>query len=279
MIYRTTCIYFGGLTLHPAQLLLVHSVYIISSLFTTFQMSFSSSFESSDQYNNIPTSSDSYTVVINGDPRASSPSSSSPPPTPNELQYSSSSNHKSYAHNSFSKGFTSASPNHSYILSAGPLWDPNGEQITSTSNPRWSSGWNHTTCCEFRACLSLPSSASLPVRFSAFCGCLDNGVLYALKHALCLPFTFGTLASVASEGDYSPACCGCGVCLGIVGGGCLLGHAVLPCAVKIRRRAAAKYGVGEGWGWSLANVCCCPFAAMIQTLMQVEEVEGGRVGW
>ncbi|GMI35360.1 hypothetical protein TrRE_jg12490, partial [Triparma retinervis] len=183
-------------------------------------------------------SSDSYTVLINGDPR-----------------------------------FTSDNPNHSYILSAGPLWDPNGDHTTSTSNPRWSSGWNHTTCCEFRACLSLPSSSTLSARFSAFCGCLDNGVFYALKHAVCLPFTFGTLASVASDGDYSPAWCGCGICAGIVGGGGLLGHAVLPCGVKVRRKAAAKYGVKEGWGCSLANVCCCPFAAMVQTLMQVEEVE------
>ena len=65
---------------------------------------------------------------------------------------------------------------------------------------------------------------------------------------------------------------GVGVGMGVFGG------PVLPCAVKVRRKVVERYEIDEGYAGSVVHVCCCPGAALIQMLMQVEEEEGGRVG-
>jgi len=159
----------------------------------------------------------------------------------------------------------------SYILNK-PLWNP-----TPLAQDNSGKGWNHTTCCELRPILRLPRGSTTRDKLSACCGCLDNGVTYSLKHVLCLPFTFGTLSSIASDGEYSPLLCGAGICAGVTVGFGLLGQALLPCGVKVRRKTVEKYGMDESFGCSIVHVVCCPYASMIQTLMQVEEEENGTV--
>jgi hypothetical protein len=120
--------------------------------------------------------------------------------------------------------------------------------------------------------------ASADDNMTACCGCLDGGVGYLLKHCACLPFTFGKVANITSDGEFSSLGCGCGITAGFFVGAAACGAPVLPCAVAVRRKIVAKYNLEEGYCRSILQVLCCPGASLAQMLMQVEEEEEGHVG-
>ena len=114
-------------------------------------------------------------------------------------------------------------------------------------------------CCEPQGC----------------CGCLDRGLCYTYRHVCCLPCTFGRLAQVGAGHGYCGCCVGFGV--GIACGAYVTGHAVLPCAVSVRRALVAKYALPESWCVSFLHIWCCPVVSILQMAMEVEEREGGII--
>jgi Cys-rich protein (TIGR01571 family) len=136
---------------------------------------------------------------------------------------------------------------------------------SSEGGVRGDGRWAHTSCCELH-------------RGDDCCGCIDNGACYIVKHACCLPCSFGTISEKISDGEYSRLCCGLGITAGFVIGAGLFGGPMLPCAVRVRRRAVEKYGIKENFCESLARICLCPGASLIQMLMEAEEEEHGDVG-
>ena len=127
-------------------------------------------------------------------------------------------------------------------------------------------GWQHSTCCDVLFCCK-PQGC---------CGCLDRGVCYVVTHSCCLPCTFGRLAQVGAGRDYH--CCCIGFALGFALGACVTGHAVLPCAMSVRRALVHKYSLAEGWCTSFLHIWCCPFVSVLQMAMEVEEREVGTLG-
>ena len=121
--------------------------------------------------------------------------------------------------------------------------------------------FRHSSCCEFH---KVDYNEDSQTNFSLCCGCMDNGVGYLVKHCLCLPFTFGTMARIASEDEYSSLGCGAGLCAGVVVGVGVCGAPILPCAVKVRRSVVEKYGIKERFGESVVRVLCCPGASLVQ---------------
>lgn len=141
--------------------------------------------------------------------------------------------------------------NLSYINNAVPIWLAGGGGKNDLYGPApVKKIWHHSTCCEVT---EVNSSKGC-------CGCLDRGGWYVAKHALCAPFSFGTVANIASSGEHGRCVCGVGLCLGTVVGFAVCGGAVLPCAVKVRRKAVERYNIGEGYGSSVVHVLCCPGA-------------------
>jgi len=152
---------------------------------------------------------------------------------------------------------------HQLPTTASEIMMDNGKEMNQVDqNP--TGEWNHTSCLELHK--------------DSCCGCLDNGVCYIVKHMCCLPCSFGTMAEKVSDGETGRICCGCGITVGFLIGAFVFGGPMLPCAVRIRRCEVKKYGIRESFVESLARICCCPGASLIQMLMQAEEEEGGEVG-
>lgn len=138
--------------------------------------------------------------------------------------------------------------NLSYINNDGLVdWGGRNSNIPGRPMPK---SWHHSTCCEV---MEVNSSKGC-------CGCLDRGGFFVAKHFLCAPCSFGTVADLASSGEYGRCVCGFGLCLGTLVGFSVCGGAVLPCAVKVRRKAIEKYNIGESYGKSVVHMLCCPGA-------------------
>lgn len=89
-------------------------------------------------------------------------------------------------------------------------------------------GWQHSNCCDAGGCFAGKGCF----------GCCDRGCCYIVKHACCLPCTFGRIAEKGANGDYSVCCCGlaCGAAIGAH----FVGAPILPCVVSARRSIVDK---------------------------------------
>ena len=127
-------------------------------------------------------------------------------------------------------------------------------------------GWRHSGCCD---------AAGL-FQGKGCNGCCDRGCCYVVKHACCLPCTFGRIAEKGADGSYSVCCCG--LTAGAFLGAHFTGGPILPCAVSVRRSISDKYNIGESCCCSWLHICLCPFWSILQMTMEVEDQEGGEVG-
>ena len=136
--------------------------------------------------------------------------------------------------------------------------------------------WAHSTCCDLLYCIRPKASCQASSLRRGCCGCLDKGPLYAITHFCCIPCTFGRIAQVGAGKDYRFCCVGFAAGVGL--GGAVLGHAVLPCLIYVRRSLVLKYGIQESYIMSCLHAVLCPYVSALQMAMEVEEQEHGTLG-
>ena len=136
--------------------------------------------------------------------------------------------------------------------------------------------WAHSTCCDLLYCVRPNASCQASSLRRGCCGCLDKGPLYAITHFCCIPCTFGRIAQVGAGKDYRFCCVGFAAGVGL--GGAVLGHALLPCLISVRRSLVLKYGIQESYIMSCLHAVLCPYVSVLQMAMEVEEQEHGTLG-
>jgi len=136
--------------------------------------------------------------------------------------------------------------------------------------------WAHSTCCDLLYCVRPNASCQASSLRRGCCGCLDKGPLYAITHFCCIPCTFGRIAQVGAGKDYRFCCVGFAAGVGL--GGAVLGHALLPCLISVRRSLVLKYGIQESYIMSCLHAVLCPYVSVLQMAMEVEEQEHGLLG-